>query len=610
MAYLVYARRFRPKRFDEIVGQKGVVDTLTHAIAQDRVAHAYLFCGPRGTGKTTSARILARALNCEKGPAPDPCGECALCREVEPLDLVEMDAASHNGVDDIRSLREGAYNATHRARYRVYIIDEVHMLSTPAFNAFLKILEEPPPHVKFVLCTTDPQRIPETVRSRCQRLDFRRITAPDVVLRLRQIASGEKLDISDDALGEIARHAEGGLRDAEVLLEQLSVYTENAITIDDVRALTGAVDESKLAKLAASLAAGRAGEALEIADGILESGTATGELLDALVAHLRASLALQACGEDSPVVRSRGIDVEAARGTAGALTQEELLYAAAILQAARKEAKSSPQPRILLELALVRLSRIKDLVSLEELAASVGGSAPAHRPSREAATPTRLSAVAQAGGSPKSPPRRAPSEETSPFDVEESAPKDQSVPEKESAPEDAGESAPLPPAPPPAPEGSLTMENVSERWPFIQSAVSARKVSTGAFLKNGVLARVQDDALVVAFSARWAFHRERLADREPLLLVEAVASEILGRPVKVKLEAARKGAGGDRAVQLPPERSPAHRPDPAGGGAESSLSDTPDARAAADRDGLSDPRIRKLLDRMDGRIVHVGDDGE
>ena len=449
MGYLGYARRFRPRTFDEVVGQPGAVGTVRNALAQGRVSHAYLFCGPRGTGKTTTARILARALNCEKGPTPEPCGKCDACRGESggSLDVVEMDAASHRGVDDIRELREGVWGSTLGARFRVYIVDEVHMLTTEAFNAFLKVLEEPPDHVKFVLCTTDPQKMPETVRSRCQRLDFRRLTVDDVVSRLEQIATQEKLEVSADALREVARHSAGGLRDAEVLLEQLSIYSEGAITIDDVRALTGSIDQPKLARLAAALAASDAGAALEEADAIVESGADPAELMEALSGHLRDALAVQACGESSPVVASRGIDLASAGATAAALTQEELLYAAAALQAARKDARTSPQPRICLELALVRLSRIKDMVDLEEIAAGLAGGA------GMGAASERVPAPARARTQP--PPERRVSEASAPTtasdrddDVaayaEASAPVDEDASAVEERP-----AAPLGPALPP-----------------------------------------------------------------------------------------------------------------------------------------------------------------
>jgi len=503
-----------------------------------------------------------------------------------------MDAASHRGVDDIRELREGVWGSTLGARFRVYIIDEVHMLTTEAFNAFLKVLEEPPEHVKFVLCTTDPQKMPETVRSRCQRLDFRRLTVEDVVSRLEQIAAQEGLDVAADALREVARHSAGGLRDAEVLLEQLSIYAEGAITLEHVRALTGSIDQPKLARLAGALAAGETGAALEEADAIIESGADPAELMGALANHLRDALAVQACGEKSPVVASRGIDLASAGATASALTQEELLYAAAALQTARKEARTSTQVRTILELVLVRLSRIKDLVSLEDIAAGLasgsGGGVPArgHAP-RRAPTPAPREA-------PKSPRASGPPARSAPDD---SSTDDQSVESAESpAPGDSSQEGEpvteLGPVPPPPAGADLTLEAVAERWPHVQAAVTERDAVRGAFLKSGTPSRVEGGTVFVAFPGQYGYHRQRLSEKESIDLVSGVASGILGRKVSVTLEAAKKsGRTGAGAAA-------------SGSSGENDRASTPArAREAASKD----PKIRKLVERSNGRIERVGD---
>ena len=545
-----------------------MVTTLRNAIAQGRVAHAYLFTGPRGVGKTTTARILARALDCERGVSPEPCGECATCREMldgTSLDLIEMDAASHRRIEDIRDLRSGVFNATARARFRVYIVDEVHMLTTEAFNALLKVLEEPPPHVKFILCTTDPQKIPETVRSRCQRLDFRRVTVPAVMARLRQIASQERLAVTDDALRAIAVHAQGGLRDAEVLLEQLSVYCTGEITAEQVRALTGAIDESKLAGLVEAAAAARAREVLEIADAIMEAGSDPGELAEQLLAHVRSALALAVCGEQSPVVRARGIELDSARRSAAAFSKEELMYAAAILQAARREAKASSQPRVVVELALLRLSRLKELVNLEELASRARELWREPAPARDEVRTTA------AGGSPQNR-----------TDATGTAPRPGGLAPQPTEPAEGDAPAPeeLPQAPPPPPPGEpLKLKDVAERWKWIVASVTAQSAPVGAFLREGEPVGVEGDSLLVGFSARHAFHRESLSDPRRLEVVETTASKLLGRPVKVRLQ-----ARAERQV---------------------SRNGTVPGKEPAEAAALKDPGIRRLLEKTGGSVVEV-----
>ncbi|MBP1590002.1 MAG: DNA polymerase III subunit gamma/tau, partial [Kiritimatiellae bacterium] len=257
MSYEVLARKWRPQRFGDVVGQEHVIGTLSRAIAAGRVAHAYLLVGPRGTGKTTTARILAKALNCpNRGPDGEPCGTCDSCREITAgtsLDVIEIDAASNNGVDEIRELRDNVRYAPTRGPYKIYIIDEVHMLSTGAFNALLKTLEEPPAHAKFFLATTDVHKVPNTILSRCQRFDLRRIGLKDIAGRLREIAEAEGWKVSEGALTAIARGAEGGLRDAESALDQIVSFRGTTIEEQDVLDVFGLVSWATVGKLAGAV---------------------------------------------------------------------------------------------------------------------------------------------------------------------------------------------------------------------------------------------------------------------------------------------------------------------------------------------------------------------
>lgn len=371
--YTVLARKYRPAKFADLVGQPHVVKALSNAINTNRVAQAFLFTGSRGTGKTSSARILASALNCmERKPGEvEPCGQCASCREIATssgLDVTEIDAASRSRVDDIREILEGLKRPVGR-NHRIFIIDEVHMLSTSAFNALLKTIEEPPPWLKFILATTNPEKIPETILSRCQRYDFRRVTLSEIVAWLEAICAKENLQPKDGVLRAVAEMAEGGMRDALGKVDQLVAFSGAKPGLEDAERVFGLIGRAKLLELLTALAGGDARAGILFAEEVFDSGKDVAEVLASLVGLARTLLLVAAGGADT-----RGIDVPdnelpALRQVAQAYGIHGLVYLAELLTDCRQRVRRAAFPRVLVETTLVKLSMVGRLEPLEALLA-------------------------------------------------------------------------------------------------------------------------------------------------------------------------------------------------------------------------------------------------
>ncbi len=360
MAYQAIYRKWRPLVFEDIVGQTHITRTLRNQIQSGHISHAYLFCGTRGTGKTTAAKVFSRAVNCLHPQDGSPCNECDVCRGIldgSILDVSEIDAASNNGVENIREIREDVNYVATQTKYRVYIIDEVHMLSQGAFNALLKTLEEPPEHVIFILATTEAHKVPETILSRCQRFDFQRIKPADIIRRMKEIAAGDGLTITDDAYALLARLAEGSMRDGLSILERCVSACGNSLTYEDITNTLGIAQSDLVLSITDSVAAGDAGAVLSALDSLAAAGKDLNIFCDTMIRHFRDLLVIQVTAEPETILDYTPEEMVRLKAQAQRLPFEKLTNAASVLTKARADAKWVKNPRVIYELALVKLTR-------------------------------------------------------------------------------------------------------------------------------------------------------------------------------------------------------------------------------------------------------------
>jgi len=540
--YVVFARRFRPQSFADVVGQETVTNALRQALRTGRLAQAYLLCGPRGVGKTSLARIFAKALSCLNGKGPqgvadEPCNDCAACAAIQngsALDVIEMDAATNRGIEEVRRLRDSVGLAPSQLRYKVYIVDEVHMLTTEAWNAFLKTLEEPPPHVKFVFATTDPDKIPETIVSRCQRFDLKRITLAGIVARLKQICEIEGLEAETGALERIAGISRGGLRDAEGLLDQAVNLGEGKVTEEVVRQISGAAPDELIFEVLSHCAQGRAADALQRCGQALEAGADPGDLLDALAERLRGTLLAKTCGANTPLLEGQSHLATPYKELGAVLSEDQLLMLIQLFLAARRQLKDAALARLPLELAIVRAARAKELVDLGKLVSALeSGAAP--RPAAAASPPPmgsapRPNSAGRPAGVVDAPPAAAPVPVRSAPPV--SAPV-ASTPARSAPPVAA------PAAKPVAPEAaSAAGREAPERWNEVLEQVRAKNGGTMivSYLNHAQSLRLDAAAgtLELGYTTSQLFYQESLAKPERLNALGETLAEIYGKPIEVR----------------------------------------------------------------------------
>ncbi|REK10307.1 MAG: DNA polymerase III subunit gamma/tau [Planctomycetota bacterium] len=503
--YVVVARRYRPKTFEELIGQDPVAKALKGAIAANRVGHAYLFTGARGVGKTSTARILAKALNCVHGPTPTPCNECDICTSISSgndVDVLEIDGASNRGIDEIRQLRQNVSIRPSRARFKIYIIDEVHMLTREAFNALLKTLEEPPEHVKFIFCTTEAAKIPVTILSRCQRFDFAGIHLPSIVERLSQIAAAEGIEAESEALELLARRAGGSMRDSQSLLEQLLAVGENKITVSDVHSLLGTAGEAQIQQLVDRLVEHDTAGALAALDEAASQGVDIGQLVEQLLGYFRDVMTAAAGCPPATLMYSAAAQHERLSATGKQLGLETTLAIMQVLDHTLSRLRYSTQVRTLAEMALVRIANLETLDDLAGLLADMRSGA--------------SGAIPPAGSARSTPPSSLPA-------------KKKDEPESPQAPEHTsnGHAAAC---------IELTPESVADVWKEALAGLSGLLADNASLCQSVSLGA--GGRLVATFGAKYTSCKAFCERPEQLSTLSRALSDVAGKPVNVEFHLA------------------------------------------------------------------------
>jgi len=516
MSYQVIARKYRPQVFDDVVGQRLITDTLKNAIQTDRVAHGYIFSGARGVGKTSTARILAKSLNCVKGPTLTPCGECPSCQEVaagNSVDVLEIDAASNRGIDEIRELRETVRYLPARDRYKVFIIDEVHMLTTEAFNALLKTLEEPPSRSLFILATTEPHKLPATILSRCQHFAFRLLDYGEIFARLERVAKSEGIHADEGSLAAVTLAAEGSLRDALSLLDQVIAACGEKLEEARVRQLLGVVPLELLRGMTEAIHAADAPRVLEMVNQLSSEGYELGHFSGEYVRFVRNLMIARSCGAESPLLQVPGDERQTLAELARLFSEEDLTRFFQILLRTESDLRYSLEPRFHLEMGLLKLVHAGRLAPLESLLSELRGSGQTETASKPASrTPTTSTAPA---ASPARKQETEPPRHLSPAPQEKPRAAD-------AAPKAVALSAVIPAAPP-----------ADERLDSIKALLFEQKKLLSTCLDHLSGWRFEDGEVRFLFAQNASFFADLLRSREQLDTLRSVCSQVLGQPVKI-----------------------------------------------------------------------------
>jgi len=554
MSYIVISRKYRPKSFDEVVGQEHIVTTLINAIQSNRVAHAYLFTGPRGVGKTSMARILSKALNCKNGPTGTPCNDCSICKSItngNDIDVLEIDGASNRGIDEIRNIRQNVGYAPAISRYKIYIIDEVHMLTKEAFNAILKTLEEPPKHVKFIFATTSPNRIPDTVQSRCQRFDFKNISVSDISNRLGHICKAENVQVEKGVLQTIAKYAMGGLRDSESTLDQLSSFCLDKITLKDVYDVFGVVSEEEIASLIDSLANRNPGLAVKIFHEITGNGKDIDGFIDQLLLYVRDLLLISVSNKDNGLTETISRDIDLLKKQALHFSPDTLMYMIQLISETKNKAKDLLQQRILLEVVLIKLATMEDLKPLgavldkiEDIKRSFGNA--------EDEIDTTLSNFENSNDTAKK------------MEIRENLSEDYTTKAEEIS----------------------QNTDLFNKWDKVMAEVQNEKKTVWALLKGAKLLSFKDNEVILEFPGNYLIHKEKLEKPVERRIVENCIEKVTGMKFRVRLTISKNG----RKIA---ENDIRNRGIPN------------NERKRVDDGIVNDPMVKKTLEIFDGSIVNI-----
>jgi len=561
MSYLVLARKWRPQNFEQLIGQQHVTTTLRNAIKSKRIAHAYLFSGARGVGKTSAARVLAKALNCAEGPTETPCNKCPSCVEItgsRSIDVLEIDGASNRGIDEIRDLRENVKYTPTQGKYKIYIIDEVHMLTKEAFNALLKTLEEPPAHAIFIFATTEIHKVPITILSRCQRFDFRKVEVSVVVDYVKRMLEGEEVQATDDCLYLVAQKSEGSMRDAISLLDQLISYGGQKLTAEDARQVLGLVDEALFFKTVDMIRSRDQAGLLELVEQVSSGGYDLQEFALGLLAHFRKLMVIAA---GQPNIALSDVPADARENylkQAGGIQGRDLLRMVRILVETETTMKRSSQSRLVLEAACLRLSDLDETVKIEELINGLGGDngpepnpRPAQNSGRDEVKPTGLKSAAVAYPSVRQPP---PAVYAAPPAREE-----------------------------PKASPAVLRGDFESLWKDLVSSIKNRNMLLGTCLEAARPVGISDGRLTVIYGANSKFFTDSLENKTNQQMLDEETVRLWGQRLKL-------------ACQITQEQTSTGNGQPA----RASLQDETDRRR---NQALGSAKIKGFLDQVEGEVL-------